>query len=231
MLTFNNKILTVSNKGLEVEAGPTPPAPVPALPFSTVQIGSKLWSAEDIKIDDNGTGITKTELVSSKDSSIKYGEQYYYTADAAARIAAAVAADYPGWHIPTEAEWTALIGNYTDDGTSATAAAAMNVIASIGTGTWYKMDNFWNLNGTVSVNNSTGFSAIPISAVGGSNETAMVGMDCLWHCSDTSKFAWVWTGEGQASYTWGGPRSAVYGKADWAEYYGTTYALRLVKDA
>lgn len=31
MLTFNNKILTVSNKGLEVEAGPTPPGPTPVL--------------------------------------------------------------------------------------------------------------------------------------------------------------------------------------------------------
>ena len=34
MLTFNNKILTVSNKGLEVEAGPTPPTPGPELLYT-----------------------------------------------------------------------------------------------------------------------------------------------------------------------------------------------------
>jgi hypothetical protein len=34
MLTFNNKILTVSNKGLEVAAGPTPPAPGPELLYT-----------------------------------------------------------------------------------------------------------------------------------------------------------------------------------------------------
>lgn len=37
MLTFNNKILTVSNKGLEVAAGPTPP-PGPVLPAYTLRL-------------------------------------------------------------------------------------------------------------------------------------------------------------------------------------------------
>lgn len=44
MLTFNNKILTVSNKGLEVEAGPTPPPPGPSEPTLITTIDAISWS-------------------------------------------------------------------------------------------------------------------------------------------------------------------------------------------
>lgn len=45
MLTFNNKILTVSNKGLEVEAGPTPPAPTgPVLLYEQAPQSYSSWS-------------------------------------------------------------------------------------------------------------------------------------------------------------------------------------------
>jgi len=149
MLTFNNKILTVSNKGLEVEAGPTPPAPVP--PFSTVQIGSTLWSAEDIQIDDNGTGIVQYNIGTVGDSgqSVTLGNTYYYTAAAARRIAAAVAEDYPGWRLPTSSDYQSLF--------SAVSNSLAALKSTVGWDTDYQ--------GT----NTSGFSAYGTSINNGSN--------------------------------------------------------------
>lgn len=57
----------------------------------TVTIGDATWMAENLAIDDGGDGIFKNE---------ENGE-YYYTWDAAMRIAKAI----PGWHLPSAVEW------------------------------------------------------------------------------------------------------------------------------
>lgn len=142
MLTFNNKILTVSNKGLEVEAGPTPPGPTPSLPFDYVQIGDKLWSL-DIQVNDGGEGVALVNVgtVGIPGQQIDLGNRYYYTPAAASRIATAIAAEFPGWHIPSKIECMSL-----ED-----SATAVDLRAT----------NGWGVEGSSSPQgtNTTGFTA------------------------------------------------------------------------
>jgi uncharacterized protein (TIGR02145 family) len=59
----------------------------------TARIGRQSWMAENLAIDDGGEGIYYNEK----------NKQYYYTWDAAMRIAKSV----PGWHLPSAEEWNA----------------------------------------------------------------------------------------------------------------------------
>lgn len=76
------------------------PEASPAPTFDEVTIGSQTWMSKNLAIDDGGEGIyTQT---------VNYGQgdvvEYYYTWDAAVRVAASI----PGWHLPTKAEWDTL---------------------------------------------------------------------------------------------------------------------------
>lgn len=81
-------------------------------PTDEVQIGNQIWKTKNLAIDDGQGGIyTQT---------VNYGQgnvvEYYYTWEAALRIAASI----PGWHLPTTAEWDTLattIGTYYTAGT------------------------------------------------------------------------------------------------------------------
>ena len=59
----------------------------------TVTIGNQEWMQENLAIDDGGDGIYYN----------KDNNQYYYTWDAAMRIAKSL----PGWHLPSAEEWNA----------------------------------------------------------------------------------------------------------------------------
>lgn len=59
----------------------------------TMLIGNQVWMQENLAIDDGGEGIYYN----------KKNGQYYYTWDAAMRIAKSI----PGWHLPTAEEWNA----------------------------------------------------------------------------------------------------------------------------
>lgn len=59
--------------------------------MNTIKIGNQVWMQENLAIDDGGEGIHYNE---------KNG-QYYYTWDAAIRIAESI----PGWHLPSAEEW------------------------------------------------------------------------------------------------------------------------------
>lgn len=74
--------------------------PVTPTPDDEVTIGSQTWKTKNLAIDDGQGGIyTQT---------VNYGQgnvvEYYYTWDAAVRVAASI----PGWHLPTTTEWDAL---------------------------------------------------------------------------------------------------------------------------
>ena len=90
--TFNSKVLknTVNDKWLIKKV----------VPLDEVQIGNQIWKSKNLAIDDGQGGIyTQT---------VNYGQgdvvEYYYTWDAAVRIAASIT----GWHLPTRAEWNTL---------------------------------------------------------------------------------------------------------------------------
>ena len=75
------------------------PNAAPAL--DEVTIGTQTWKSKNLAIDDGQGGIyTHT---------VNYGQgnvvEYYYTWDAAVRVAASI----PGWHLPTRSEWDTLI--------------------------------------------------------------------------------------------------------------------------
>lgn len=75
----------------------------PPEPSDEVQIGNQIWKTKNLAIDDGQGGIyTRT---------VNYGQgdvtEYYYTWDAAARVAASIS----GWHLPTLSELQTLISN------------------------------------------------------------------------------------------------------------------------
>ena len=92
--TLNGKVLkNAANDKWLIKAVPPPPP-------EEVTIGTQTWKIKNLAIDDGQGGIyTQT---------VNYGQgnvtEYYYTWDAAVRVAATV----PGWHLPTKAEWYAL---------------------------------------------------------------------------------------------------------------------------
>lgn len=90
--TFNNKVLknSATDKWLAKKEIPM-----------EVQIGNQIWKTKNLAIDDGLGGIyTQT---------VNYGQgdvvEYYYTWDAAVRVAASIS----GWHLPTKTEWDTLI--------------------------------------------------------------------------------------------------------------------------
>lgn len=69
-------------------------------PTDEVQIGNQIWKTKNLAIDDGQGGIyTRT---------VNYGQgdvvEYYYTWEAALRIAASIS----GWRLPTNTEWETL---------------------------------------------------------------------------------------------------------------------------
>lgn len=86
-------------------------APTPVI-TDYVTIGSQVWMSKNLAYDDGQGGVyTQT---------VNYGQgnvvEYYYTWDAAVRIAATIS----GWHLPTNAEWSTLattVGGYSTAGT------------------------------------------------------------------------------------------------------------------
>jgi len=126
--TFNSKVLknTVNDKWLIKKAAP----------LDEIQIGTQIWKTKNLAIDDGQGGIyTQT---------VNYGQgnvvEYYYTWEAAVRVAASI----PGWHLPSQTEWNTLgtaVGGFTTAGTKLKSTYG-----------WYN-----NTNGT----DDYGFAAFP----------------------------------------------------------------------
>lgn len=63
--------------------------------FPSVKIGDQTWMSKNLAIDDGGEGIFYNSN----------NKEYYYTWDAAVRIAKAI----PGWHLPSCEEWNTAL--------------------------------------------------------------------------------------------------------------------------
>ena len=96
MLTYNHSVLT--NNGSWLTDGSVTPPPGPT--FDSVTIGYQVWMSKNLAIDDGQGGIY-TQTVNDGQGNVV---EYYYTWDAAVRVAASIS----GWHLPTTAEWDTL---------------------------------------------------------------------------------------------------------------------------
>ena len=110
--------------------------------FDEVTIGTQTWMAKNLAIDDGGEGIrTRT---------VNYGQgdvvEYFYTFDAAVRVAASV----QGWHLPTKDELDALASYVGSD-------AGLKLKSTYG----------WNKNGNGT--DEFGFTALPAGGYIGSS--------------------------------------------------------------
>lgn len=92
--TYNDKVLVNSANDKWLKAAESMP--------EEVTIGTQTWKTANLAIDDGQGGVTIYEQTYNGVTSTNY----YYTWAAAQRI---VAANYPGWHIPTSTEWNTLI--------------------------------------------------------------------------------------------------------------------------
>lgn len=77
-------------------------------PFPTVKIGDQVWQAQDLDIDDGGTGIVTVSEISFNEygsTVTQWTNHKFYTRGAAMRIADTI----PGWRLPTLEEYNTLI--------------------------------------------------------------------------------------------------------------------------
>lgn len=193
-LKYNTDILTFDN--LEV-----------AWP-EQIQIGDQIWTTRNLAIDDGGEGIY-TQIVTY--DGITYQTEYYYTWDAAARVAASI----DGWHLPTGEEWTAM-GIYLGDVGNKLHDIGLHAKYSWTELTWYQSDNKFR--------NATGFTALPAGYIDLKNDNILVNF---------GKRAYWWTATPQGStahwYRYIHNKRGIqgnYGTNNW-----TGYSVRLIKDA
>jgi uncharacterized protein (TIGR02145 family) len=154
--------------------------------YKTVTIGSQLWMAENLKYlpevigpatgsdtisyyyvyGYDGTNVTDAKATSNYDT---YGVLYNWTAamDSTASSSAdpsGVQGVCPtGWHLPSEAEWTALedylIANgYNWDGSTSGDKTGKSLAATSG---WNSSSTTGDVGNDQQSNNSTGFTALP----------------------------------------------------------------------
>lgn len=145
MFTKNGNILKVNGNWLNPHVEPEPPGPS----FDEVTIGIQTWLAKNLAIDDGGTGITIVDNVTA--NGVNFGTQYYYTWDAAVRVASSI----EGWHLPTDNEW-------------------LRLVSAVGSGVAVKLKSTTGWNNGSNGNDSYGFTGLP---VGGqySGEVQLVG--------------------------------------------------------
>jgi len=139
-------------------------------PFKTVQIGSQLWMAENLASGDGGSGIYTGNVIND---GVSYGTQYYYTLDAAIRVANTI----DGWHVPDSGDWTTL-KTYVG---SASAATVLKTTAGWeGTGNGLDTYGFSALPvgyyNTVSSQSYTGYKPIGVIDIGRQIYYSMSGM-------------------------------------------------------
>ena len=136
---------TFKNCGVDTVTGSAELAQIPpewggtAAPFKTVIIGNQTWMAENLAIDDGGSGIYTGNVVNN---GVSYGTQYYYTPGAAIRVANTI----DGWHVPNSGDWTTL----------------KTYVGSASAGKALKSTEGWK--GTKGGLDTYGFSALPVGS-------------------------------------------------------------------
>ena len=160
------------NNALFFECGTSKMTDADGNEYETVLIGSQCWTKTNLRVAPAGA----TDMTSSGASS--YTEPYYYvnsSVDAATygyyyNWEAAKLACPTGWHLPSDAEWTAL-RDYVSGQSEYTCGGNTNYIAKVLASTegWHTHSNTCVVGNNPSLNNATGFSAVPAGLCDGSS--------------------------------------------------------------
>ena len=132
----------------------------------TSTFGSSIWTNKNLEIDDGGTGIYKIHVIGRDGTD--FGEQYYYTPEAAARIVNTI----PGWHMPRSE------GKYYDLDTWSQGRAFSPDIIKSNYG-WYVQPNYYNGTST-----DEGFNALPVGFIGNPGNFTGASTNALWWATD-----------------------------------------------
>ena len=194
ILTFNNKILSAGSKWLEPGSSPTPV-------IDEVQIGNQIWKTSNLAIDDGQGGI-KTATINLGKGDIT---EYYYTWDAAQRIAVAIG---NGWHLPSNAEFDTLA-------------------AAIGSNPGAKLKSTYGWNNDGNGTDDYGFTGLPVGRyehVGRTINFANVGDNTYYWTSTPSQWSAGLMRARGLSYAWGSLPEGSFATGDY------WLSVRLVRD-
>lgn len=179
IFAINNKLVMVNNSFIGPYVPPPPPPPPPPPTPSEVIIGTQVWATTNLAYDDGGSGIVKVDSVTYTipDYTVEIGPQYYYTYDAAVRLANAIS----GWHVPTQTEWGTLI-----DWANQVAGGSGAAIIPLGARwKWY-----------VETTDATGFGALPTGRYyTDSQELLSAGVEGNYRASDSSDVYCLFTNQ------------------------------------
>lgn len=170
-------------------------------PTDEVQIGTQIWKTSNLAIDDGHGGIKVVNDVTV--NGVNLGTQYYYTAEAALRVANTIT----GWHIPSLSEYSTLI-NFIRNTYSLTTQEICTKLRS---------NYAWSSNGT----DDYGFCALPLGGYNDSDVALAIGS--AYRC-------WTSTNYGSGYYYLGQIYVSSYSVVD---YYKKVFkfGVRLIKDS
>lgn len=104
--TYNNKVLKNVTTDKWLKKAETPA-------FRSVVIDTQEWMAENLSIDDGQGGITALNIGTI--NGYDYGTQYFYTLEAATRIATNIG---NGWKVPSRQDFFTLTGYHSSIGSN-----------------------------------------------------------------------------------------------------------------
>ena len=174
--------------------------------YQTIKIGNQVWTVENLRTTryNDGTpiphvtGNSEWENLNTPGYSYydndsisnaeKYGALYNWYAVDTKKLAP------PGWHVPTDAEWTELedylIANgYNWDGTTSGNKIAKSLASQTD---WSSSSYEGNIGNDLSKNNASGFSALPGGARDSSGNFYDIGFNGYWWSAteDDADNAW-----------------------------------------
>ena len=138
---------------------------IPAYPFESVTIGTQTWTKENLNYSDGGVDIL---TANASYNGINFDTQYYYTWDAAVRVAS----KFPGWHLPSLEEFNTLI-TYCG--------------GSIVAGKKLKSTSGWNNNGNGT--DDYGFTELPVGYIQDSSISYLTYGAYCWSCTESGQGA------------------------------------------
>lgn len=142
--------------------------------YTTVTIGTQVWMVENLKVTTYNDGIAIPNVTDNTAwanlttgaycnynndavNGTKYGKLYNWYAVNTGKLAPA------GWHVPSDGEWTTLQTYLIANGYNYDATTTGNKIAKslAATTDWSSSINTGAIGNDLTLNNSTGFSALP----------------------------------------------------------------------